>query len=53
MSVPDPLKNMGDGVFARLVDCSVSDLDPDKLPGLESPEFIPFLPKVGVKGLSV
>lgn len=47
------LKKIGDGVLARELDGSVSDLDPDKLPGLESPELIPFLPKVGVRGLRV
>lgn len=46
-------KKIGDGVFALEFDGSVSDLDPDKLPGLDSPELIPFLAKVGVKGLKV
>ncbi len=44
---------IGDGVFAlEFGFCSVSDLDPDWLLGDESPEFIAFLPKVGVTGPS-
>ena len=43
------LKKIGDGVFALEFDGSVSDLDP----GLDSPELIPFLANVGVRGLKV
>jgi hypothetical protein len=53
MSDPEPRKKIGDGVLALDVEGSVSDLDPDKLPGLDSPELRPFRPKVGVSGLSV
>lgn len=55
ISMAELRKKIGDGLFALELDGSVSDLDPDKLPGLESPErsLIPFLAKVGVKGLKV
>lgn len=53
ISDPDPRKNIGDGVLALELEGSVSDLDPDKLPGLDSPDVIPFLPNVGVSGLKV
>lgn len=48
-----PLKNIGDGEFALEVECSVSDREPDKLAGLESPELTHFRPNVGVSGLNV
>jgi hypothetical protein len=53
ISLAELRKKIGDGVFALEFDGSVSDLDPDRLPGLDSPELIPFLPKVGVMGLRV
>lgn len=48
-----PRKNIGDGVLALDVECSVSDREPHKLAGLESPEVTPFRPNVGVSGLNV